>query len=120
MYTLETLIALVDGISTDLLKKLKDGWLDTYVKKDGVIYQMMERIDVFVGEYWTRKFVVGNLTPVANFVAITSVERLDSGIYFGVVPRVCDLFDNIQEIQRMVREDIRDREWYNGRVGALS
>jgi len=124
MDALEDLGTAVSGIGAGLKKdQMEAERLLDATKEDGVVYGMLDKIDGFIEEMGNNNYAVGgNSLTIADLLTFTSMGRLVGGVYFGIPSTVCDPFENIQKVRRMVGQDPRVMDWYDERerVGKLS
>jgi len=124
MDALEDLGTAVSGIGMGLNKdQMEAARLLDATKEDGVVYGMLDKIDGFIEGMGNNSYAVGgNSLTIADLLTFTSMGRLVGGVYFGIPSTVCDPFENIQKVRKMVGQDPRVMDWYDERerVGKLS
>jgi len=86
------------------------------VSNGGAVYNLLAKIDAFIGANGVDGHAVGSEMTIADILAFTALGRLVGGVYFGVPPTVCDPFPNIQRVRKTVGCDPRVVAWYDARV----
>ena len=140
MDALEDLGAAISGIGIGLEKdEMEAVRLLDATTEGGMLYGMLTKIDTFIQEMgqevvvvgdndneddtnYNYYYAVGNSLTIADLLTFTSMGRLAGGVYSGIPSTVCDPFQNIQKVRRVVGRDPRVMDWYDerGRVGKLT
>jgi glutathione S-transferase len=80
---------------------------------DGVIYNMLQRIDTFIATHGQNGHVMGDKLSIADLFLYTATCNLVGGLYDGVPADTCDAFPNITACRKLVRAHPAVTKWYN-------
>jgi prostaglandin-H2 D-isomerase / glutathione transferase len=87
------------------------------VAKGGVVYQIIEKVDNFIGKHGKGGYAVGDSLTIADIFVFASLSSLVSGLYDGVPLDAIDSgFPNIAAVRKTVRSQDAVVKYYAERT----